>query len=51
MRERIELHRYALTLARIFQRPHSTIRFANNGSFELDSTHFVVRVINVTNSC
>jgi hypothetical protein len=40
MLERIELHNQALALARMFQRPHSTIKFANNGSFELDRTYF-----------
>jgi len=39
MLERIELHRQAIAIARMFLRPYSTIRFANNGSFELDFTY------------
>jgi hypothetical protein len=39
MLERIELHNQAIGWARIFHRPYSTIKFANNGSFELDTTY------------
>lgn len=38
MLARIASHNKALTLARLFSRPYSTIKFANNGSFELDQT-------------
>jgi hypothetical protein len=38
--EAIERHARALAIARTFQRPHSVIRFANNGSFELAHTYY-----------
>lgn len=40
MLEAIERHARALAIARTFQRPHSVIRFANNGSFELAHTYY-----------
>ena len=40
MLERIEAHQQALALARMLQRPHTTIRFANNGQFEKDREYF-----------
>lgn len=43
MFEAIERHAQALAVARMFHRPHSTIKFANNGSFELDHTYFTER--------
>lgn len=39
MFEAIERHARALATARTFRRPHSVIRFANNGSFELAHTY------------
>lgn len=39
MLERIELHNQAIAVARMFVRPYSTIKFANNGTFELDRTY------------
>jgi hypothetical protein len=39
MLEAIERHAQALAFARTFHRPHSVIRFANNG-FELAQTYF-----------
>ncbi len=36
MLERIEAHQRALAIARMLRRPHSTIKFANNGQFEKD---------------
>jgi hypothetical protein len=39
MLEAIERHAQALAFARMFHRPHSVIRFANNGTFELAHTY------------
>jgi hypothetical protein len=39
MFEAIERHARALATARTFRRPHSVIKFANNGSFELAHTY------------
>jgi hypothetical protein len=39
MLERIELHAQALAYARMFHRPYSVIRKANNGQFELVQTY------------
>jgi transcription initiation factor IIE alpha subunit len=40
MLEAIESHAQHLATARMFHRPHSIIRFASNGSFELAYTYF-----------
>jgi hypothetical protein len=40
MLELAERHQQAVAVARIFQRPYSTIKVANNGNFELDFTYF-----------
>lgn len=40
MLERIERFNQALALARMFQRPHTIIRIANNGTFEPVQTYF-----------
>jgi hypothetical protein len=40
MFEAIERHARALAIARTFHHPHSVIRFAHNGSFELAHTYF-----------
>jgi len=40
MLERIEMHQQAIDWARFWKRPYSTIRFANNGTFELDATNW-----------
>jgi hypothetical protein len=39
MFELIERHAQALAFARLMRRPHSVIRFANNGAFELAHTY------------
>lgn len=44
MFEAIERHARLLAIARTFQRPHSVIRFANNGSFELAYTYFLEKL-------
>jgi hypothetical protein len=40
MLEAIEVHEQHLAMARMLRRPHSVIRFAPNGTFELEYTYF-----------
>jgi hypothetical protein len=40
MFEAIKRHARALATARTFRHPHSVIKFANNGTFELAHTYY-----------